>query len=408
MISIETYADLPRKLGHHGFIVLALLQAADMMGIQPVTAQWLHDHAPGYGKGSITDALRILTSHEFQLAVRVTGGWVINRDNAFQLPLGYALTDGESEPEAIEETSQSNIENRSESENRSGRKNRSESENRCGSDSCIEILGQNRSESDFQAKKQGSIKRIEEESQLIQVFPPQSEPADEFPTLEQLFEHLDLIFQDPKTHVPIEPPGVDQVPGGTPARLALAWIVKAYVDRDRLTKSGPMGLVLARLKSGTRRGLKLSTAQERLPDEYLDAIGLLAKRCDHCGQIFRRLDAWQTHQSELETVEFEDETSDVDELHVELQSEADASVTERIRQGWQSLLGQLEMEMPRASFDTWVRDTVPLRLMDDRLIVATRNSYGRDWLDSRVKSTCERLLVGLLDAQLTVEFVVAS
>ena len=26
-------------------------------------------------------------------------------------------------------------------------------------------------------------------------------------------------------------------------------------------------------------------------------------------------------------------------------------------QAWQSALGQLQMEMPKASFDTWVRDT---------------------------------------------------
>ena len=29
-------------------------------------------------------------------------------------------------------------------------------------------------------------------------------------------------------------------------------------------------------------------------------------------------------------------------------------------QAWQSVLGQLQMEMPRASFDTWVRDTRPV------------------------------------------------
>ena len=28
-----------------------------------------------------------------------------------------------------------------------------------------------------------------------------------------------------------------------------------------------------------------------------------------------------------------------------------------VEQAWQSVLGQLQMEMPRASFDTWVRDT---------------------------------------------------
>ena len=29
-------------------------------------------------------------------------------------------------------------------------------------------------------------------------------------------------------------------------------------------------------------------------------------------------------------------------------------------QAWQSVLAQLQMEMPRASFDTWVRDTRPM------------------------------------------------
>ena len=35
-------------------------------------------------------------------------------------------------------------------------------------------------------------------------------------------------------------------------------------------------------------------------------------------------------------------------------------------QAWQSVLGQLQMEMPRASFDTWVRDTEVLSLEDGR------------------------------------------
>ena len=30
---------------------------------------------------------------------------------------------------------------------------------------------------------------------------------------------------------------------------------------------------------------------------------------------------------------------------------------------WQSVLGQLQMEMPRASFDTWVRDTQARRFL---------------------------------------------
>jgi len=41
---------------------------------------------------------------------------------------------------------------------------------------------------------------------------------------------------------------------------------------------------------------------------------------------------------------------------------------------WQSVLGQLQMEMPRASFDTWVRDTKPVSCDAGVMTVAVRNA----------------------------------
>jgi hypothetical protein len=75
-------------------------------------------------------------------------------------------------------------------------------------------------------------------------------------------------------------------------------------------------------------------------------------------------------------------------------------------QAWQSVLGQLQLEMPRATFETWVRDTEVLSLDDGMLTVATRNAYARDWLESRLTSTVQRLLIGILNRSVTVEFVV--
>jgi hypothetical protein len=75
-------------------------------------------------------------------------------------------------------------------------------------------------------------------------------------------------------------------------------------------------------------------------------------------------------------------------------------------QAWQSVLGQLQMEMPRASFDTWVRDTRALPMENGRLYVAVRNAYARDWLQNRLESTVNRLLVGILaTSDVKVEFV---
>jgi chromosomal replication initiator protein len=77
-------------------------------------------------------------------------------------------------------------------------------------------------------------------------------------------------------------------------------------------------------------------------------------------------------------------------------------------QAWQSVLGQLQMEMPKASFNTWVRDTRPLVYENGALTIAVPNAYARDWLESRLASTVDRLLVGIMNSSVAVNFVVAQ
>lgn len=77
-------------------------------------------------------------------------------------------------------------------------------------------------------------------------------------------------------------------------------------------------------------------------------------------------------------------------------------------QAWQSVLGQLQMEMPRASFDTWVRDTRPVSYHDGMLTISVRNAYARDWLESRLASTISRLLLGIMNVSVAVNFIVNS
>ncbi|MEJ5241282.1 MAG: chromosomal replication initiator protein DnaA [Anaerolineales bacterium] len=78
-----------------------------------------------------------------------------------------------------------------------------------------------------------------------------------------------------------------------------------------------------------------------------------------------------------------------------------------IEQAWKSVLGQLQMDMPRASFETWVRDTYPLSYQNGVLTVGTPNAYARDWLEARLTSTVNRMLIGILNAYVQVRFVVA-
>lgn len=76
------------------------------------------------------------------------------------------------------------------------------------------------------------------------------------------------------------------------------------------------------------------------------------------------------------------------------------------QQVWQTVLAQLQLEIPRASFDTWVKDTEALAFEGDRLTVAVRNMYTRDWLESRLTTAVQRILVGILNRAVSVQFVV--
>lgn len=76
------------------------------------------------------------------------------------------------------------------------------------------------------------------------------------------------------------------------------------------------------------------------------------------------------------------------------------------QQAWQAALGQLQMEMPKASFDTWVRNAELIRVENNKARIGVQNAYARDWLESRLASTFSRLLTGYLDSPVEVEFVV--
>jgi chromosomal replication initiator protein len=75
-------------------------------------------------------------------------------------------------------------------------------------------------------------------------------------------------------------------------------------------------------------------------------------------------------------------------------------------QAWQAARGQLQTEMPKAAFDTWVRDAEFAAYEDGSFIIAVSNAYARDWLQSRLSSTVTRLLTGIMNRTVQVSFIV--
>jgi chromosomal replication initiator protein len=78
----------------------------------------------------------------------------------------------------------------------------------------------------------------------------------------------------------------------------------------------------------------------------------------------------------------------------------------KAEQAWQAVLGQLQMDMPKASFDTWVRNAELVSYEDNVFIIGVPNTYARDWLDSRLTSKIKRLLTGIMNRTVSVRFIV--
>ena len=73
---------------------------------------------------------------------------------------------------------------------------------------------------------------------------------------------------------------------------------------------------------------------------------------------------------------------------------------------WQAALGQLQLELPRATFDTWVRDAELLTYEDGEFVIGVKNAYARDWLEDRLSATVKQTLAGITGRTVAVRFVV--
>ncbi|MEI7988513.1 MAG: chromosomal replication initiator protein DnaA [Chloroflexota bacterium] len=78
----------------------------------------------------------------------------------------------------------------------------------------------------------------------------------------------------------------------------------------------------------------------------------------------------------------------------------------RADQAWQAAIGQLQLEMNKANFETWVRNAEMVSYEDGEFIVGVKNAYARDWLTERLSSTVTRILTGIMNRTVRVNFVV--
>jgi chromosomal replication initiator protein len=75
-------------------------------------------------------------------------------------------------------------------------------------------------------------------------------------------------------------------------------------------------------------------------------------------------------------------------------------------QVWQAALGQLQLEMPRSTFETWLRGAALLTHDDDAYVVGVANAYQKDWLENRMLGAVKRTVSALAGHSVDVRFAV--
>jgi chromosomal replication initiator protein len=71
---------------------------------------------------------------------------------------------------------------------------------------------------------------------------------------------------------------------------------------------------------------------------------------------------------------------------------------------WQAALGELQLQMTRATFDTWLRGSRVVAYEDGALTLYVRHAYAVDWLQNRLLPTIKRVLQRLAGHDIKVIF----
>jgi len=173
--------------------------------------------------------------------------------------------------------------------------------------------------------------------------------------------------------------------------VALAVMAHCYSMRKTAKNPkglfAPAGLAYKMLSEGREpRAEFLDEPLGYLPDDYLQKIGMQAEE-----------------KIELEVIS--ESESEITPAIVTQSIKPDALAMT----AWDSVKEQLSFEMNRPSFDNWVASSQALQFDGSELTVGVCNAYTRDWLESRLESTVNRLLIGILNKEnVSVKFVVAE
>jgi hypothetical protein len=76
------------------------------------------------------------------------------------------------------------------------------------------------------------------------------------------------------------------------------------------------------------------------------------------------------------------------------------------KQVWRAALGELQVSLSPANYETWLRDTRLVDVDDQRFRIAVPNGFAKDWLETRYRSLISQTLARIVGYSVQVEFVI--
>ncbi len=76
------------------------------------------------------------------------------------------------------------------------------------------------------------------------------------------------------------------------------------------------------------------------------------------------------------------------------------------KQVWRAALGELQVSLSPANYETWLRDTRLVDVDEQRFRIAVPNGFAKDWLETRYRSLISQTLARIVGYSVQVEFIV--
>lgn len=79
-----------------------------------------------------------------------------------------------------------------------------------------------------------------------------------------------------------------------------------------------------------------------------------------------------------------------------------------VKEIWEAAKGALQIQVNKANYETWLKDTQGLSYQGNQFVVGTPSAFASEWLEKRLQSLVKKTLITVIGKEVEVQFQVCS